>query len=82
MTSTGGLKEKAVVAARMLPSSKEDEEAAVRGLPELRELAELFILGLAKEQAFVRLSSLEVRVGMRLCRYLQLEAKHISEANS
>ena len=78
MTSTGGLKEKTVVAAGMLPSSKEDEEAAVRGLPELRELAELFILGLA----FVRLSSLEVRVGMRLCRYLQLEAKYISEANS
>ena len=50
MTSTGGLKEKTVVAVGMLPSSKEDEEAAVRGLPELRELAELFILGLAKER--------------------------------
>ena len=76
MTSTGGLKEKKVVAAGMLPRQKEDEGAAVKGLPELRELAGLFILGLA------RLSSLDVRVGMRLCRYLQLEAKYISEANS
>ena len=53
MTSTGGLKEKTVVAAGMLPSSKEDEEAAVRGLPELWELVELFIVGLAKERLYV-----------------------------
>ena len=53
MTSTGGLKEKTVVAAGMLPSSKEDEEAAVRGFPELWELVELFILGLAKERTSV-----------------------------
>ena len=52
MTSTGGLKEKTVVAARMLPSSKEDKEAAVRGHPMLWELAELFILGLAKERLY------------------------------
>ena len=73
-TSAGGLKENEVVAAGMLPRSKEDEGAAVKGLPELRELAGLFILGLA------RLSSVDVRVGMRLCRYLELEAKCICEA--
>ena len=59
MTSTGGLKEKTVVAVGMLPSSKEDEEAAVRGLPELRELAELFILGLAKDVCLLWRSELE-----------------------
>ena len=74
MTSAGGLKAKKVVAPGMLPRPKEDEGAAVKGLPELRELAGLFILGLA------RLSSLDVRVGMRLCRYLELEAKCICEA--
>ena len=73
-TSAGGLKENEVVAAGMLPRSKEDEGAAVKGLPELRELAGLFILGLA------RLSSVDVRVGMRLCGYLELEANCICEA--
>ena len=32
---------------------EEDEETAVRGLPELRELVELFILGLATERLYV-----------------------------
>ena len=36
VTSAGGLKAKKVVAAGMLPRSKEDEGAAVKGLPELR----------------------------------------------
>ena len=45
MTSAGGLKAKKVVAAGMLPRPKEDEQAAVKGLPEFRDLAELSILG-------------------------------------
>ena len=82
MTSAGGLKENEVVAAGMLPRPKEDEGAAVKGLPELRELARLFILGLARLfiLGLARLSSVDVRVGMRLCRYLELEAKCICEA--
>ena len=67
----GAISRDAILLSRL---STVHEGAAVKGLPELRELAGLFILGLA------RLSSVDVRVGMRLCGYLELEANCICEA--